>query len=76
MSCVMGAPEEDMEERRGLRLARVVEMIGAFFAAEEMSMLAYRSEVFLHSTHLHRSEQGTKAVKHSQYFLRHADFLQ
>ena len=63
-------------DNEGLRLARVVEMIEAFLVAEEMSTLAYRSEVFLHSAHLHLSEQGTKAVKHSQYFFKHADFLQ
>ena len=60
----------------GLRLARVVEMTGAFLVADEISILVYKSEVFLQSKHLHRSEHGTKAVKHSQYFLRQAVFLQ
>ena len=73
---IMGTPEEDMEDKRGLRLAKVVEIIGAFLAAEEISMLAYKSEVFLQSTHLQRSEHGTNAVKHSQYFFKQADFLQ
>lgn len=31
---------------------------------------------FRHSTHLHMAEHGTPAWKHSQYFLRHSDFLQ
>ena len=73
---IMGVPDDDIEDNNGLRLANVVEIIGAFFAAEEISILAYRSEVFLQSKHLHRSEHGTKAVKHSQYFLRQALFLQ
>ena len=32
--------------------------------------------VFLHPSHLQYSWHGTPAWKHSQYFLRHADFLQ
>ena len=31
---------------------------------------------FLQSRHLHTSEHGMAAWKHSQYFLRHPDFLQ
>lgn len=37
---IMGAPDDDIEVNRGLRLAKVVEIIGAFLAAEEISILA------------------------------------